>query len=44
MGQQVDYSGIPPWLRHFLVHVVKRCIMIWVAWINEIEKEAKKER
>lgn len=29
-------KDIPPWLRHFLVHVVKRCAMILVKWIDDL--------
>ena len=42
MGQtSPDFGGIPPWLRYFLIHVVKRCAMVFVTWINEMEKALK---
>ncbi len=32
-------SKIPPWLLHFLVHVVKRCCMTTVKYIKLLEKD-----
>lgn len=32
----------PPWLRYFLVHVVKRCCGILLRWIEEVEAEANR--
>jgi hypothetical protein len=36
-----DAQAIPPWVRHFLVHVVKRCLKIAIVWIEEIQAACK---
>jgi len=33
-----NVTDIPPWIRHFLVHVVKRCANILVKWIEDMQK------
>lgn len=35
-------KNIPPWAQHFLVHVVKRCAMILVKWIEDMQEDSKK--
>lgn len=40
--QAVEVKQIPPWLKHFLIHVVKRCAVILVAWIDDV-KELSRE-
>lgn len=39
--QPADTKQIPPWLFHFLVHVVKRCATILVKWIEEVQEMNK---
>lgn len=34
--------GVPPWVQLFLIHVIKRCAGIVVAWIDEMQ-EANRE-
>ncbi len=41
--QRTEVQQIPPWVRHFFLHVVKRCAVILVAWIDEM-KECSKEQ
>ncbi len=36
-------NQIPPWLLHFLVHVVKRCCMIIVKYIDDLQQEEKRK-
>jgi hypothetical protein len=36
-----DAQAIPPWVRHFLIHVVKRSALILVKWIEEIQAACK---
>jgi hypothetical protein len=36
-----DAQAIPPWVRYFLVHVVKRCLKIAIVWIEEIQAACK---
>ena len=36
MNQQ-DAQAIPAWLRHFLVHVVKRGLSIFIKWIEDMQ-------
>ena len=43
MNDDSIYTSIPPWLRHFLVHVVKRCAMILVKWIDGMIETCKKQ-
>jgi hypothetical protein len=38
---QAKYGDIPPWLRYFLIHVVKRCCGILIAWICDMEEALK---
>ncbi len=35
-------KNIPPWVQHFLIHVVKRCAMVLVRWIDDMKEEGKK--
>jgi hypothetical protein len=35
-------KNIPPWVQHFLVHVVKRCAMVLVRWIESVQEESKR--
>lgn len=35
---------VPPWLRHFLVHVVKRCCGVVVSWIEDVQQACEGER
>lgn len=39
--QRADIQQIPPWLKHFLVHVVKRCATILIAWIDEVKESSR---
>lgn len=39
--QRNDVQQIPPWVKHFLIHVVKRCAVILVAWIDEVKESSK---
>ena len=36
-------KNIPPWVQHFLIHVVKRCAMVLVRWIDDMKEENRKE-
>jgi len=36
-----DARSIPPWFRHFLVHVVKRSALILVRWIEDVQAANK---
>ncbi len=36
-----EVQGMPPWVRHFLVHVVKRCAMIVVKWIEDMQEAGR---
>lgn len=40
--QVAEVKQIPPWFKHFLIHVVKRCAVILVAWIDDV-KELSRE-
>lgn len=35
-------QGVPPWVQHFLIHVVKRSASVLVAWIEDV-REANRE-
>lgn len=39
--QRTDVQQIPPWFKHFLIHVVKRCAVILVAWIDDVKEMSK---
>ncbi len=39
--QKADVQQIPPWVRHFMLHVVKRCCMTIVAWIDQMNEASK---
>jgi hypothetical protein len=34
-------TTVPPWLKHFLVHVVKRCLGIIDKWIEDVRSADK---
>jgi hypothetical protein len=36
-----EAQQIPPWLRHFFIHVIKRCAVILVAWIDDVKEMSK---
>ncbi len=38
-----DAQQIPPWLRHFLIHVVKCSAMLLVTWIDDVKEANRKE-
>jgi hypothetical protein len=31
-------DGMPPWVRYFLVHVLKRICCTLLSWIEEVQK------
>jgi hypothetical protein len=35
--QRTDTEQIPPWVKHFLIHVIGRCCSIVVKWIEEMK-------
>jgi hypothetical protein len=37
MTQQA-LKQVPLWVRHFLIHVIKRCCGIVVKWIDDVEE------
>jgi len=36
-NQSQELSTIPPWVRHFLINVVKRCLGIIQKWIEDMQ-------
>jgi hypothetical protein len=44
MNNDSVYQSIPPWVRLFLVHVVKRCCGIIVKWIDDMQSSCLEER
>lgn len=42
--QVSEYAGMPPWVRSFFKHVVKRCCGIIVKWIDDATSEPECER
>ena len=38
MTDTQHFDGIPPWLRGFFIHVVKRCANILVKWITDMQE------
>ncbi len=41
--QRTDVQQMPPWVKHFLLHVVKRCATILIAWIDEMKEESRRD-
>lgn len=39
--QRTDVQQMPPWVRHFFLHVVKRCATILIAWIDEMKESSR---
>jgi hypothetical protein len=37
----VEAQQIPPWVRHFLVHVVKRCASTVVQWCDQMQEASR---
>ena len=35
-------QGVPPWVQHFLIHVVKRSASVLITWIEDV-REANRE-
>ena len=35
-------NSVPPWLQHFLIHVVRRCLGIVNKWIDEVQEANEK--
>jgi hypothetical protein len=44
MNNDSVYQSIPPWVRLFLIHVVKRCCGILVKFIDDMQASCFEDR
>lgn len=36
-----EAQQMPPWVRHFFIHVVKRCASIVMTWCEQMQEASK---